>query len=214
MKSNGTIICIILMLLAGGGEGLAEERLGEINWSDPELSAMRSSGPPPFGPGSGGLESTGAGELADARLPVRGLLTSDLTAVFSARQPGLEAADPISADEIDIPPDLQPDVMIADDNTHYNILYELEEGAVQVLCEGTRRFAEAPISNVVLGVATEDGEHDEIFEAQAQESKYGEVLYVCRISCATFEVRSYCEDSTYAQEALNRQTLLFPGVKD
>lgn len=214
MKNYFTVICLTIMSLAVGEKSLAQDRLGEINWGDPEIIALRSSGPPPFGPDSGGLESADTSELADVKFPVRALLTSDLSKVFSASQPGLETVYSNTAEEINIPADLQADVIVADDKTHYTILHSLEAGTVQILCEGTRRFAEAPIPDVVLGAPTEEGDHQEIFEARAQEIRYGEALYGCSISCATFEVRSYCEDATYAKEALKRQSLLFPGVQD
>ncbi|MER9651698.1 hypothetical protein [Mesorhizobium sp. M0199] len=111
--------------------------------------------------------------------------------------------------------EVEPSSIVLDDGNSYNIQYTLIDGVLLTLT-GTRVITQLP-EGAQVGVSEEislANLDDEVWEAEIQYSKFGEVLYGAKLTCAELSVISYCQSAALLRGVTAQSRVLFAGVNE
>ncbi len=189
------IILLSLLLPLLLPAAAAQDRVAEIDWSDPALEERRRA--PLAASVLGGLDPLAVAKLQALHLPVLGLdgsRLSDLLRQGAVREPGVLAVP-------------------YDDRLGYTLNYLLGP-EVYLRVSADRRVHEAPAtlpSPAPLPGAGATAE--EIFEARIQLSRFG-IPYVVELHCLTEAVSDLCRDEGLVRALAGDLTVLLPGTPE
>jgi hypothetical protein len=165
---------------------------------------------------SNGFEASGASELSESRLPVVGVLPSELGAVFAQDGTGFESAPKIPANfresGLKTIPALTPNKL------EYSISYQHIADGLDAVCIGkrliNRLFIKQPPEFGGQGGGQSSPERDdELHVAHAEQTRYG-LPYRCDVYCSDLKTSAYCRNNSYAEKMLGKALLLAPGRPD
>jgi hypothetical protein len=164
---------------------------------------------------SNGFEGSGASELSESRLPVVGVLPSELGAVFAPTGAGFESAPKIPENfresGLKTIPALTPNKL------EYSISYQHIADGLDAVCIGKRLITrmttkQPPEFGGQAGGQSPESD-DELHVAHAEQTRYG-LPYRCDVYCSDLKTSSYCRNNSYAERMLERALLLAPGKPD
>ncbi|RWN24287.1 hypothetical protein [Mesorhizobium sp.] len=189
----------------------AEIISGVVNWKDTTLEQARQSPPLINGKESGFESSGGTNELLKSKLPVLGLLPSELNRVFDDAGIKLESDNQQQAD-VDLS-NVQPSAISTDDGDGYNIQYDIIDGVILTMT-GTRKIdnsldvEDSTLPEVSIVLASQDVNP---LQSILQYSRFGQVLYTVTVDCAAVDLISYCQSEQILMQAKSLSDVLFVG---
>lgn len=190
----------------------------KVSWDDEQLQEARTARTDLLS-ADNGFEASGSSAVAQAKLPVLGLLPAAIGAVFSVSDSGFEDAPKVPADYHTSALKVVP----ATDRSRlsYSISYSNIASGLDAYCSGTRTVRSLPKglpSSAGIAAQADDRaekaeDDDELHFIQAQVVKFG-IPYKCVVYCSNDQSKPYCKTPRFAQEMLANASILTPGQRD
>ena len=156
-----------------------------------------------------GFEASGEGPLARARLPVRGVLPSELAAVFEKPQSGFESAPTVPQNFKSS--DLKVTGTTLPSGLQYSISYENITDGLDAICTGTRIVHKISGDSEKMEHPNSEGsDFDEVHSASASINKFG-IPYTCQVYCSVEVTFPYCSDTHFVERMISKSRILAPG---
>jgi hypothetical protein len=212
MKFSNMLVTWLAALVATSAWALD---ILQVDWDNKELVSAREAKVDLLSTGNG-FEGSGASELASTKLPVIGVLPSQLGAVFAAASSGFESAPKVSNNFRTS--GLKLIAAALPNKLEYSISYQHIADGLDAFCVGKRTVntARVPLpaeAAQMLAKSAEVENDDEVHAAHAQQSRYG-LPYRCDVYCSDAKTYPYCKNNAYAVRMLEKAVLLTPGIRD
>ncbi|WP_143278660.1 hypothetical protein [Bradyrhizobium sp. Y36] len=213
---NMTRLVILSSFLLVYPTTVFSQQLAAVNRDDPALRSAISEGRNLLG-GSSGFESSGGGDLSQAKLPVVGVLPSKIKTIFDRRPAGFESAKsgPASIDLTRIKA-LQ---VAHGGNFGYTLSYHIADNldaswsATRYKKRVTGKPLLAPSTGMTCEASADGNTADGQWSARCQLPKFG-ITYYTTIFCSAPRTRPYCKTAAYAESFAKIAEILFPGLPD